>query len=309
MEVRKDTSNLTAVPAFKYTPLPSASSIRLLEIMAENSHKDVVEPSYTNFLHDDVIKCNLSAIDLGQPVSYDALSYTWGNPLSVYPSKEDADKAKEIYTKQVPIICNGIEFMVNVNQYDALVLLRSSKRIGQPRSQQLHKDLPNDPVVKKHIWIDAICIDQNNTSERNSQVQMMDKIYKGASTVLIWLGPHDNFSRPACSVLSIVSNASMESAKNFSLPSTLDSFRSEDADVSSLSQWHWLCLFAFLERRWFQRSWVVQEIALARISIVMCGSLFLPWAGLSRAAAWLRESGCYPMLWHQGITRSMELVS
>jgi len=38
------------------------------------------------------------------------------------------------------------------------------------------------------IWIDALCIDQQNNSERNHQVRVMGKIYEMAVEVLVWLG-------------------------------------------------------------------------------------------------------------------------
>jgi len=36
--------------------------------------------------------------------------------------------------------------------------------------------------------VDAVCINQENLLERNSQVQIMDQIYRNAETVHIWLG-------------------------------------------------------------------------------------------------------------------------
>jgi hypothetical protein len=40
----------------------------------------------------------------------------------------------------------------------------------------------------RYLWIDAISINQDNAEERNEQVKIMDKIYRGASKVLIWIG-------------------------------------------------------------------------------------------------------------------------
>jgi hypothetical protein len=39
-----------------------------------------------------------------------------------------------------------------------------------------------------HFWIDALCIDQSNTAERNQQVQQMGEVYSLAQTVLVWMG-------------------------------------------------------------------------------------------------------------------------
>ena len=48
-----------------------------------------------------------------------------------------------------------------------------------------------DYLFDDHIWIDALCIDQENISERNAQVSIMDQIYQRAGYVLVWLGEKD----------------------------------------------------------------------------------------------------------------------
>jgi hypothetical protein len=45
--------------------------------------------------------------------------------------------------------------------------------------------LEEDP---RTLWVDAVCIDQADDEERSEQVQMMSRIYKNASRVLVWLG-------------------------------------------------------------------------------------------------------------------------
>jgi hypothetical protein len=45
-----------------------------------------------------------------------------------------------------------------------------------------------------YIWIDAVCINQVDLQERNSQVSMMGEIYAGAFAVRVWLDPEtDDF--------------------------------------------------------------------------------------------------------------------
>lgn len=63
-----------------------------------------------------------------------------------------------------------------------------------------------------HFWIDAICIDQSNTIERNRQVTRMGEIYNGASIVVVWLGHTENeqLLRQACDSLDPLSNDSQD---------------------------------------------------------------------------------------------------
>lgn len=86
---------------------------------------------------------------------YDALSYVWGDD-------------KLLHGIQI----NGQLFHVRQNLHD---FLRMAKRLRWTTA----------------FWIDAVCIDQHNVDERNSQVRMMTDIYKSAVTVRAWLGPDD----------------------------------------------------------------------------------------------------------------------
>ena len=88
---------------------------------------------------------------LSPELSYAALSYTWGSPH---------------ITKQ--IIIDGCVFEVRKNLYEFLLVYARRKRCP--------------------LWVDAVCIDQDNLSERNEQVRMMGQVYTQATVVYIWLG-------------------------------------------------------------------------------------------------------------------------
>lgn len=40
----------------------------------------------------------------------------------------------------------------------------------------------------KLLWIDALCINQNDPVENSHQVQLMKRIYRGAHSVYVWPG-------------------------------------------------------------------------------------------------------------------------
>jgi hypothetical protein len=54
------------------------------------------------------------------------------------------------------------------------------------------------------LWIDAICINQKDTAERNEQVKQMGKIYKFAERVIVWLGPEFPSSKLTMSTLEFL---------------------------------------------------------------------------------------------------------
>lgn len=102
---------------------------------------------------DDDIYTDLITASIDQPPPYEALSYTWGGQ-----------------PKDQVIYANGQKFFITKNAQDAMRQLRPK------------------PGEFKYIWIDAICINQDDISEKSSQVSMMVEIYKKASRVDIWLG-------------------------------------------------------------------------------------------------------------------------
>ncbi|KAI0428216.1 heterokaryon incompatibility protein-domain-containing protein [Xylaria sp. FL1042] len=100
------------------------------------------------------IRCQLVEKKLTPSLSYKALSYSWKN-------EDDAP--------DIAIICNLKPIHVSANLHAALRRMR----------------MPNEVVW---IWVDAICINQQDDAERAYQVGMMRDIYQNSSEVLIWLG-------------------------------------------------------------------------------------------------------------------------
>lgn len=96
----------------------------------------------------------LPTIEAGTPshVDFEALSYTWGDPEKTHT-----------------IICNGKAFGVTTNLFEALSYLRN-------------------PSSARTLWVDALCINQDDTDERNEQVRHMLTIYQSAVRVVVWLG-------------------------------------------------------------------------------------------------------------------------
>ncbi|KAI0522232.1 heterokaryon incompatibility protein-domain-containing protein [Xylaria bambusicola] len=100
------------------------------------------------------IHCQLVERKLSPSLSYKALSYAWKN--------EDVAPDEAIY-------CNSKPIYISANLHAAL------RRFRQP-----------DEVVS--LWVDAVCINQQDDAERAYQVGMMRDIYQFSSEVLIWLG-------------------------------------------------------------------------------------------------------------------------
>jgi Heterokaryon incompatibility protein (HET) len=118
------------------------------------------------------------------------------------------------------------------------------------------------PQKNRYLWIDAICINQEYLLEKNHQVEMMSDIYGKADKVCVWLGVGDDSSKAA---LKFIKNEVLQ-LQNFD-----DLCKSEKASAK------WGALLDLMQRPWFSRRWVVQEIALARKAMIYCGDDRISW--------------------------------
>ena len=111
------------------------------------------------------------------------------------------------------------------------------------------------PTRPRNMWVDAICINQDDYEEKALQVNMMGDIYASATRTIVWLGEK---------------SADSDSAMNFigSLrQGTLDHLDND----SKIEPTCWRAVNDLMERKWWTRIWVVQEALMSRRVIVQCG--------------------------------------
>jgi hypothetical protein len=113
------------------------------------------------------------------------------------------------------------------------------------------------------VWIDAICIDQGSIDERSKQVLRMGEIFRQADRVLIWLGDEANQSDPAMDFVQELSKSSFQEKVLTDLASVGQQV------MEGIRKWR--ALASLMERPWFKRRWVIQEIAFAASVLVHCG--------------------------------------
>ena len=112
------------------------------------------------------------------------------------------------------------------------------------------------------LWIDAICINQQDEQEKPQQVRIMSDIYRTGSQTLIWVGEEADASGALFSHV----RSHLESAYGHSKESMLDDIRMKPYPQDLM-----LALDAFCRRPWFTRTWVVQESCLGQSAMVICG--------------------------------------
>jgi len=263
--------------AFVYDALPSATCVRLIDF-----DRRACAP-----MNNGEISFTLHTFELNSAPSFDALSYTWGDPSCPYLS------STKLSVHLLTVVrCNGASLEVQPN---LLAALRELQTVDISRTT--------------YIWIDAICIDQENHSERSSQVQMMGTLYEQAESVIMWLGPEDETVSDAFIVLERLGSVGR-------VPRSNQQLEEARAAVSHISLWdfydaacypaklgvepfndrQWLSVAALLHRPYFKRVWVIQEVSQARKITVVCGRRLLDWGKLSAALMFLVLTN-----WHQAL--------
>ncbi|KAJ4325835.1 hypothetical protein N0V94_000397 [Neodidymelliopsis sp. IMI 364377] len=181
------------------------------------------------------------------PPEFEAVSYTWGHPLkiSVLPIQED--------TGCIALTANLTQELPYISQHS------SSKR----------------------LWIDQLCINQDDNAEKSVQVGMMSEIYSKASRVIVWLGTEDN-SSTTCKewlaalngLLKVLPNADRMQVHTSNYH---DAYRFLAIKKSFIdAQWDTKFITAltdFWSRVYFTRGWIVQEFLLARELIILIGNV------------------------------------
>ena len=153
-ELRTQLPLRTACSPFEYEAL-QGDEIRVL----------VVEPGE----RDQKIFCKLIHVRLRDDISFEAVSYAWGDPTP----------GKSIILKTSQGRCH---FGVTKNLRKALYQFR-------------------DSVKSVTLWIDALCVNQKDVEEKSAQVMRMTEIYSRADRVRVWLGVADKWSDDALSYL------------------------------------------------------------------------------------------------------------
>jgi hypothetical protein len=196
----------------------------------------------------DELKCHLMTVTHLKDFHYQALSYVWGKKLATITESSSGKKIK-----------------ITENLEAALRRIR-------------------DAVEPRLLWVDAICIDQSNKSERSAQVEIMQSIYTSAQRVIIWLGEGSKRDSLAFNSLDQLKTR-LDSQGELRSLVRLGWFRdnksgrvfSGGTDKSFVGDIEYKHLINLLCRDWFRRTWIIQEVASARHAVVICGREYMRW--------------------------------
>ena len=146
---------------------------------------------------------------------------------------------------------------------------------------------PTGVPASTTVWIDAICINQNDSREKDVHIPRMREIYGKAHSVTVWLGEEAEDSALA-----------MDLRRVETMRGQLAGLPGYGAHTDYLlyglpgpSDPMWRAVGKLCDRNWFYRTWVVQEVALARGIEILCGEQWLRWDDLVGLASELVRTG------------------
>lgn len=250
--------NVKQCPTYAYDTLPTHTSIRLISGLRKELIDGIPLIDTTNGSKFPVLGFSLRMVDLVDPLSYDCLSYTWGRPTRVSESKAIHDSSEKYYSHKAAVLCNGNLLWIGRNLF--LFLNRLLERDNAP--QGFKDEHPFSRLCGRDrsdsLWIDSICINQEDVVERSQQVQIMNRVYRNANIVHAWLGEADRFSKAAIYSLSALSKLGQDAADR---ARGLHPFHDNSAKLGLDERISTSAIYAFLKRSWVSvRSYKVSHL-------------------------------------------------
>ena len=167
-------------------------------------------------------------------------------------------------------MCNGATVYITSNLQK---VLRHVRLLQKPRT----------------LWADSICINQEDSAEKEQQLALSGQIYAKARRVLIYLGddPH-GYASAAASLLSELNEMVL---KNTVSSYSYNQFPHLEPDERErlLADERWTPLLAMTQQPWFGRGWVVQEAGLAADPVIIWGDVEMSWRSVTRVWVWISQ--------------------
>ncbi|KAH6689850.1 heterokaryon incompatibility protein-domain-containing protein [Plectosphaerella plurivora] len=192
----------------------------------------------------DILQCNLGVVNLDEAPAYEALSYVWG----------ETTQDLNVHVAKQPMV-------VTDNLHAALRHLRLPDR-------------------ERTVWVDALCINQDDDEEKMHQVSMMSRIFQQCLRCIVWLGtisPDGEYtledSRATFIMITLIADGGPEE-----LPPPLSTPAGRQGAARAL---HGMMVQG---NQWWKRMWTVQEAVFPKDKLIVWETLSIPWETCVRAA-------------------------
>ena len=213
----------------------------------------------------EAIKCFLHRVPLEDANPFYALSYVWGD-----------------VGKTAPICLDGEAIHVRHNLWLFLQALRNHFCASSSGGPSQTKTI--------RVWLDYVCINQEDGAERNFQVSMMGDIFQSADAVYSWLGPPTTESDRVLSCIDAIKNLR---AQNRTW-----------ASISKEKQGELETIQDVVQRSYWTRLWIKQEVILAKDVWFFCGDRVTNWKDMQFGISLASGSSRKPLRQRNSVERN-----
>ncbi|KAI2623087.1 heterokaryon incompatibility protein-domain-containing protein [Hypoxylon sp. NC1633] len=291
-----DTSHIvrTTISPF-YNPLdPSKRQIRLLRI--------------TGVSEDGIVECSFHTASLDGDISFATLSYVWGDAsitreICVNGRRRNVTRNLESALRQIRNYSANSDFHEE-DSIDSGTVPGQSDTNEENRDEDytaiIHNGARTGDRLRRRVglgllplWVDAVCINQDDILERSHQVQLMREIYAKSFPVLSWIDSTESGSMDlALKTIRELAPACLQPSSDFDWyqhPELCDLA----ADVDSRFQnKYWNAIHDFEASEYFHRIWIFQELWVGRErTFFICNNECLPLVSLLVYGRWAFQLG------------------
>lgn len=228
----QSTSDVEIIAEYRYEPLIAEDAVRVLVLEPAEHFESPLRCSITQ--HRGYSQSRSTG-----GCEYSAVSYTWG----------DCELSHQLFVRSDAQKWSCLHITASVNSF-----LR-------------HFRVPHNA---RQLWIDAICLNQKDETEKTQQIPLMGRIYNDAKRVRIWLG--DDEVDKAQDAFAIIRDTGRDNERK-------------------LSEGELQCLAELFNRPWFTRRWVIQEVVFSHDAVFHCGIHTLSLSRVMAALGQIKATG------------------
>lgn len=281
---------------------PAKREIRLLEIQPARNINDPVE-------------CRLTTVRLGDNPDFIALSSLYGSPSetdkvwlngrAITITLHLVQALKNVRAVFFPTISQRYQRTPARKPHGAPRWLRALFGISSSSSSSLSSSLDgSDKNRTLRVWLDVLCVNQRDDTEKSRQLTEMRAIYRSAELVVGWLGAKAEYTDVAMQTLAEIEDAM---PAGWGDPGDREKNPQDYAPTHKWAEsiahiWadgpggqipftlpHWIGCNDFMGRQYFQRRWILEELAMARFPAFLLGDTIIPWKQVLRLNRMMEE--------------------
>lgn len=190
--------------------------------------------------------------------------------IAVIANNPDREAPLSIYLAHCPVVCEAAYHALSHTwglDHESCDITVTGQKWQMRKNLEVALRHLRSPTQGFAIWVDSLCIDQSDLSERNHQIDRIARIFDRAACVVCYVGDSDQYSDLALDFVKHlyplpVVPCDEEGNWKIGQPERIPAAKIPEFCAA---------LYLFLRRPYFRRAWIIQEIALASNPVIVCG--------------------------------------